>query len=1074
MLALVYLALIFWVGDTICRRFYRFVSVPHRLAASFLVGMLTSFWFVYLTALIFSNTTRPLLWGNLFFFAATGVAFGWVMWKEKTAGPTSAGELARSVFARLEKLLAIERSAETKKIGAPVKQTAAAAKKVSSPLKTGPSPILQTSATMKQADGPPKETADGPSPVIAKNAEVPTAFSGYLPRPKGSDRLDWVFIGAYFILAAWLMFATVNSSSGKLQTSLLVWNDLGVNTSVLQSFAVGKNFPPQHPHFAGERLRYHFLFWFQSANLEFLGLDPAWGINLLSIFSMVSMLILTMAIGEVLFNSRAVGYVASALFFFFGSLSYIPFLRHQESVKSALQSITQLDHFLPSIWPQYRGETWGNYSQAIFVNQRHLPGAIGILLLVLIFLALRYREVPIKKVNWRALWTRILTEGTTTQTVQQNEVTPAARSQPFWRVPPSFVFSGALLGLLPLWNGAVFLAAFVLLLVLFILLPLRKQMLTLAVTAGVLALPQLVYLSTGAHQQESMLHWGYALSPPGCQLCFGDPSPWLVIKYLGFIAGFKWILVALALLVATSLQRRFFLAGLSLLGLVFFFRLSPDVLNNNKILHVWIIIINLFAAYGLYRLWTIRTMPVAGRIVAIVLTVVIVAGGVIDFFPIHNVKAAEADFRNDPLIDWVRANTKPDAVFLSDRYVWHPILMAGRKIFFGWPLFTWSAGYDVNKRELVYKRMFQSNDPAEVFRLLKENGIDYVAYDDGIRRADFLRNPNEQVYAKNFPKVWQDTGRRYGNLIIYKVPDVAPGGGATVASQPELSPSAVVGTNIFTSSLGTGPGQLENPQGLAIDRAGNILIADTSNQRIQKFSTKGEFVSSFGQKGAAEGEFDDPFGIAIDRAGNIYVVEAGNGRVQKFKPDGTSPVAWRRSESELDLYGPRKVALGPDDALYVVDMGHARIIKFNLDGRQIGHWGTPGDGEGQFKDLTSVAVDPKENKVYVADPGNKRIQIFDPNGKFLGQWSIDEWGTFFGFEDLAIDGQRRRLYASSATRDDILVFDLNTGKRLPPLQPGAPDKLEGPTAIALGKGKLYALNNRTARISVIDLAETKK
>ena len=124
--------------------------------------------------------------------------------------------------------------------------------------------------------------------------------------------------------------------------------------------------------------------------------------------------------------------------------------------------------------------------------------------------------------------------------------------------------------------------------------------------------------------------------------------------------------------------------------------------------------------------------------------------------------------------------------------------------------------------------------------------------------------------------------------------------------------------------------------------------------------------------------------------------------------------------------------------------------------------------------MTSVAVDPKEKKVYATDPGNKRIQIFDLNGNLLGKWPVEEWGTYWGFEDLAIDAQARRLYASSTTMDNILVFDLNNGNRLATLQPKPPDKLESPTAIALSKGKLYVLNNRTARVSVIDLVETKK
>ena len=661
----------------------------------------------------------------------------------------------------------------------------------------------------------------------------------------------------------------------------------------------------------------------------------------------------------------------------------------------------------------------------------------------------------------------------TTPTADETFAPPAAPRQPFWPTVPGFIFSGVLLGLLPMWNAAVFAAAFAFLFVLFILLPLRKQMLALAVTAGIIALPQVIYLSTGGFRdpKSSIVHWGYLMSPANCQFCLDNPSIWLVIKYLGFTVGFKWLLVALGLVLANRLQRRFFGAAFSLVVLTFLFQFSVEVAANHKFLHVWIIIVNLFVAYGLYRLWTMKTVPIVGPIAAIVLTALIVTGGVIDLFPIQNSNYGEADFKSDPLVNWVRTNTKGDAIFLSDRYVGHPILLAGRKIFFGWPYFTWSAGYDLEKREPIYKQMFESNDPALVFRLLKENGIDYIAYDDAIRRADFLRKPNEQVYARNFPKVWEDKEHHYGNLIIYKVPDTAPAGGP-IAPEPGQT-GAPAPVTMFEGGKGTGPGQFDNPQGLAIDRAGNILVADMTNGRIQKFSPKGDFISSFGQRGAAEGELTDPFGIALDRNGNIYVVEAGNGRVQKFKPDGTSGVVWKRTVDELDMHGPRKAAIGPDDGLYVVDMGHARIIKFNFEGRQTAHWGTNGESDGQFKDMTSVAVDPKENRVYVADSGNKRIQIFDPNGNFLGKWQVDEWGTFYGFEDLAIDAQARRLYASSATMDTILVFDLTNGTRLPPLQPKPPDKLEGPTAIVLSKGKLYVLNNRTARVSVIDLVETK-
>ncbi len=68
MLALIYLRLAIALGDLLCRRFYRFVSIPHRWAAATLVGILVSTWFTYVAGLAFGHTAEPLLLANLLFF----------------------------------------------------------------------------------------------------------------------------------------------------------------------------------------------------------------------------------------------------------------------------------------------------------------------------------------------------------------------------------------------------------------------------------------------------------------------------------------------------------------------------------------------------------------------------------------------------------------------------------------------------------------------------------------------------------------------------------------------------------------------------------------------------------------------------------------------------------------------------------------------------------------------------------------------------------------------------------------------------------------------------------------------
>jgi DNA-binding beta-propeller fold protein YncE len=1000
MLALIYFGLAVCIGDSLSRRFYRFASVAHRWAAAILVGVLASSWFTYLAGLLFARTRQPLVWSNLLFFVTAVAVLAWPKWKSK---------------------------------------------------------LLKSAGTEIDTRG---------------RTEL------YLPRPKGSSIADWLLITGYIVLVSWMMFASFNSKSGKLQIANPEYSDFGPNTAIMQSFAVGHNFPTEYPHFSGDRIRYHFLFYFQAGNLEFLGLDPAWSLNLLSIITLMAMLVVVMVLGEVLFNSRAVGRLGSLLFFFFGSLSYVPFLQKQGSVRAAIQSVLHQREYLPTIFP-YRGELWGTWSQVTYLNQRHFASAIGILLLVLVFLVIHYRTLPLKQTKAPTSLNPVTSEPhavlETASDIASNDATqpeqrpeaaaemlsgsvaievkqPAvSASETFRATLPGFVFSGVLLGLLPMWNSAVFIAAAAVLGLLFLLFPLRVQMLALAITAGVVALPQMLYLSTGSGraQMPKLLHWGYTLD---------HPTAANVAKYLGFTFGFKWLLIALALVFATSLQRRLFLAVSSLILVAFSFQFTIETLANQKFLHLWVIIANLFVAFALWRLWRLSlggtTLP--GKVVALGLFLLIIPGGLIDFFPIHNTGWSEVTYKNDPLIDWLKKQTSPRDIFLTDRFVNHPILMAGRRILYGWPYYGWSAGYNASKYDRLYTELFESKDPWKVYHLLKENGIKYVAYDNAVRQGQFIKRPNQELYATYFSKVFEDN--RYNGLIIYKVPDTPP---AKLSSLPEGV------TNMFEGGRGTGRGQFDSPTGLAVDAKGNILVADTNNGRIEKFSPTGTFLSTLGTDRIGHGQLGEPNGIAVDRSGNIYVAEvASNHRVQKLAPDGTFIAEWKGPDA--GFYGPRRIAIGPDDSVYVVDQGRARVVKFGPDGQVLAVWGSKGSSDGQFDDHTSVAVDPTTNKVYVADPRNKRIQVFDSNGKFLTKWSVPEWGRPAGFEDLVIDSKTGRLYASSANMDVVLVFDLN-GTRIGSLMPKPPDRLQGPSALAVANRKLYVVNMYGNSVSAIDL-----
>src|ERR1700752_1856232 len=90
---------------------------------------------------------------------------------------------------------------------------------------------------------------------------------------------------------------------------------------------------------------------------------------------------------------------------------------------------------------------------------------------------------------------------------------------------------------------------------------------------------------------------------------------------------------------------------------------------------------------------------------------------------------------------------------------------------------------------------------------------------------------------------------------------------------------------------GSDPGQFQWPEGVAGAGAG-VYVADSQNDRIQKFDADGTFLTTWGFYGTANGSFSRPTGVATDFAGNVYVVDSGNNRVQKFDANGAFLAKW--------------------------------------------------------------------------------------------------------------------------------------------------------------------------------------
>ena len=215
-------------------------------------------------------------------------------------------------------------------------------------------------------------------------------------------------------------------------------------------------------------------------------------------------------------------------------------------------------------------------------------------------------------------------------------------------------------------------------------------------------------------------------------------------------------------------------------------------------------------------------------------------------------------------------------------------------------------------------------------------------------------------------------------------------------------------------SSGTGPGQFQGPGGIALDPSGNVWVADTGNNRVQKFDRNGTWLSRIGGiESPPPLQLIGPHGIAVNRTGTVYVADTGNNRVRTFDSNGTflSQIGGGLGGALGQMLGPQGVAVDPAGNVYIADTGNNRTQTFALNGTPLswigGLGGIGGIGIGQFMGPAGIAVDNASN-VYVADTGNNRVQIFAPNGSYAGQIGA-AIGQVAGPQGVAVDNREQRL-----------------------------------------------------------------
>lgn len=249
-----------------------------------------------------------------------------------------------------------------------------------------------------------------------------------------------------------------------------------------------------------------------------------------------------------------------------------------------------------------------------------------------------------------------------------------------------------------------------------------------------------------------------------------------------------------------------------------------------------------------------------------------------------------------------------------------------------------------------------------------------------------------------------------------------------------------------------GRGLLNSPVGMAVSRSEVLYVADRHTHSVQKFSLDGRFLGKIGSWGKKPGCFEQPTGVAVDKYGYVYVVDTEywydnirNDRIQKFSPDGRFVTTWGGPGSDPGHFAsPYGIAVDRYSNVFVTDSwsefvypNQYRVQKFSSDGVFLTTWGSEGTKPGEFDMPEGIAVD-SQGFVYVGDLYNHRIQIFapipypiptirviTPSSILVGEQALDlrvEGSQFVGSSEVLFNNKSRRTTYRSSTLLTVRVL----------------------------------------------------
>jgi trimeric autotransporter adhesin len=251
--------------------------------------------------------------------------------------------------------------------------------------------------------------------------------------------------------------------------------------------------------------------------------------------------------------------------------------------------------------------------------------------------------------------------------------------------------------------------------------------------------------------------------------------------------------------------------------------------------------------------------------------------------------------------------------------------------------------------------------------------------------------------------------------------------------------------------------QLNYPGDVAVDSAGNLFIADTGNNRIRKVTSAG-IITTVAGKGtdgysgdggpAASAQLSSPQGVALDAAGNLFIADTGNNRIRRVTPDGTITTVAGNGTSGFSgdggaatlamLGSPQHIAVDTAGNLYMAESNINRIRMVTSAGIITtiagGTYGFSGDGGAPFSAqlATPSGVAASGNTLYILDAENARVRkvVFTSNVFSITNRGATSLATTGNSAGLQVGYGIIQPSAGATTPAGLAIFDLHVGNVL--------------------------------------------